>query len=210
MDLASNYLPSLFGYQMPFSYQRLFSALAMALTFITMLPYLLATLKGIIRPHVFSWLIWALTTGIVFFAQWQAGGGAGAVAIGFSALLTCGIATAAYCRRGDMLITRMDWWFFLLALLSLPCWWLTQDPLYAVVLLTTVDLLGFGPTIRKAYWQPHSESLGFFAVFALRNLLVILAMQSWSLTTLLFPAAIAVVCLGISVMLAIRRRPASG
>ncbi len=94
----------------------------------------------------------------------------------------------------------------LTALSSLPLWYFTSDPLWAVVVLTTVDVLGFGPTIRKAYVSPHSESLPFFMLFAIRNMLVIGAVESYSATTVLFPAVIALVCILLVAMIIYRRR----
>lgn len=184
----------------------LFSALAIAITCYALVPYLLGIIRKTIRPHVFSWVIWGMTTLIVFFAQLEDGGGAGAWAIGFSASLTICIALMAYVRRGDISITRMDWCFFLLGLISLPLWYLTADPVWAVVLLTTVDLLGFGPTLRKLYDDPYSESLPFFMLFTARNLLVVLALEHYSLTTVLFPASIMVACVLIMVMMLWRRQ----
>jgi hypothetical protein len=89
---------------------------------------------------------------------------------------------------------------------SLPLWYLTSDPLWAVVILTTVDALGFGPTMRKAYHFPHSESVLFFALFATRNLLVVLALEQYSVTTVLFPAVIAAACLLLMALMTYRRR----
>ncbi|HEV7301307.1 MAG TPA: hypothetical protein VGN72_18230 [Tepidisphaeraceae bacterium] len=86
----------------------------------------------------------------------------------------------------------------------LPVWFLTADPLWAVVTLTVVDLLGFGPTMRKAYWHPREEHAGHFALSALRNGLVILALERYSLTTVLFPAAVGIVCLLLVAMLSWR------
>jgi hypothetical protein len=95
--------------------------------------------------------------------------------------------------------------FFVAALCALPCWFFTNDPLWAVVTLTIVDLMGFGPTIRKAYDHPHEESAIFFALSALRNLLVILALQNYSLTTVLFPAAVGFACLLLALLWFIER-----
>ena len=45
-----------------------------------------------------------------------------------------------------------------------------------------------------------------FAHFAIRNVLVVLALENYSLATLLFPLALGLACLGMVVMLAFRRR----
>ncbi len=67
---------------------------------------------------------------------------------------------------------------------SLPFWYLTSDPLWAVIILTTVDVIGFGPTFRKAYNHPFEEQLTFYAIFVVRNVIAILALEQYSLTTI--------------------------
>ena len=87
----------------------------------------------------------------------------------------------------------------------MPLWYFTADPMWAVVILTVVDLLGFGPTLRKAFHFPHEENLTFFGLFLLRNLLVIVALEHYSVTTLLFPAAVALACLSLILLIGYRR-----
>lgn len=53
---------------------------------------------------------------------------------------------------------------------------------------------------------PYSESLLFFGLFTVRNLFVMTAFENYSVTTLLFPAVIAAVCVLLMVMIAYRRR----
>jgi len=187
-------------------YKQLLSAIAIGLTFALFLPYIRSIQRGDTKPHVFSWVIWGLGTVIVFFAQLAGGGGAGAWVIGISGLISSYIALLAYLKRGNTVITRTDWAFFAAALCALPCWFFTSNPLWAVVTLTLVDLFGFGPTIRKAYVRPHEESVGFFALSSVRNLLVILALENYSLTTVLFPAAVGLACLLVAFLLSYRRR----
>ena len=188
------------------AYKEVLSAVAIVLTFAVFVPYIRTIISGATKPHVFSWVIWGATTLVVFFAQLDAKGGVGAWPIGVSGSITLFVAGLAYVKRADITVTKTDWLFFVSAMSSLPLWYLVSDPLWAVVVLTTVDVLGFGPTIRKAYRFPHSESLLFFSLFAARNLLVIMALENYSLTTVLFPAAIATVCLLLMAMIRYRRR----
>lgn len=187
------------------SVQSLCTALALALTLYAFQPYLRDILRGQLRPHVFSWVIWGTTTCLAFLAQLAAGGGLGAWVLGVSGGLSMSVAFLAWRHRGDIAITRLDWGFFIGALSALPLWGLTSDPWWAVVVLTTVDLLGFGPTLRKAWDRPAQESLGFFGLFMLRNLLVIAALDTRSATTVLFPGAIAAACAGVMLMILMRR-----
>jgi hypothetical protein len=111
-----------------------------------------------------------------------------------SGTTTIFIALLAYLKRSDITITYTDWLFFVCTLSSLPLWYFTANPLWAVVILTIVDLLGFGPRVKKAYSLPHSESLLFFSLFTARNLLVILALEHCTITTVLFPDVIVAAC----------------
>jgi hypothetical protein len=186
--------------------KEIFSAVAIALTFIAFLPYIRSILRDEIKPHVFSWITWGSTTFIVFLAQLNDGGGAGAWPIGISGIITIAVAILAYTKKADITITVTDWCFFLLAMASLPLWYLTADPLWAVVILTTVDVLGFGPTFRKAYSHPFDEDVKFFALFLARNLIVIIALENYSVTTVLFPAVIATACTALILLITYRRR----
>ena len=185
--------------------QAIFSAIAVALTFIAFVPYIRSILQDKTIPHVFSWIIWGSTTFVVFLAQLQDGGGIGAWPIGISGLITLCIAVLAYLKKSDNAITKADAVFFLSAMTSLPLWYLTADPLWAVIILTTVDTLGFGPTLRKGYQHPFEEQLSFFALFVARNLCVILALEHYSVTTVLFPAVIAAASLLLILVIGYRR-----
>jgi hypothetical protein len=173
---------------------------------VAFVPYIRAVLTGATKPHMFSWVIWSITTSVVFLAQVKAEGGAGAWPLGVSGGLAVWVAVLAFLKRGDLTITKTDWLFFVSALSSLPLWYLTSNPLAAVVILTTVDVLGFGPTVRKIYHLPHSESLVFYSLSTLRDCLVILALENYSPTTVLFPAVIGTSCFLVVVLGTIRRR----
>ncbi len=187
-------------------HKEILSVIAIALTFAAFVPYIRAIVSDTTKPHVFSWVIWGTTTFVAFLAQLEGKGGVGAWPIGVSGIITIFIAFLAYVKRADITITKTDWLFFVSAMSSLPLWYVTSDPLWAVVTLTIVDVLGFGPTVRKAYSFPHSESLMFFALFAARNLLVIMALEYYSVTTVLFPAVIAAACMLLLAMVTYRRR----
>jgi hypothetical protein len=179
--------------------------IAIVLTFVGYVPYLRSIAAGTTRPHVFSWIIWGMTTFIVFFAQLEGGGGLGAWPIGVSGTIAISVAVLTWIRRGDSTITRADWVFFSMALASLPLWYLTRSPLWSVVILTTTDVLGFGPTLRKAFHHPYDESMTFWGLFIVRNAVAIGALEHFSLTTVLFPAATGLACLILVLLVAHRR-----
>jgi hypothetical protein len=187
--------------------KAIFATIAILISAISFLPYIWSTLRGKVRPHVLSWSIWGLTTTIVFLAQRTAGAGVGAWPVGLAAMMAFLIAIIAYIKRAEIRITPTDWLFFVLALGALPLWYVTDNPLWAVLLVTAIDILGFGPTIRKAYHQPQTESVLFFSLIVLRNVFVLLALEHYSLTTALFPAAIGTMALIVAATV-ISQRPA--
>ena len=187
-------------------YKEIFSAVAIAINIFAFFPYIRSIRKGRTKPHVFSWVIWGSTTSIVFLAQLEDKGGIGAWPIGISGVITLYVAFLAYIRKSDISITRIDWALFLMAMSSLPLWFLTSNPFWAVIILTTVDVVGFAPTIRKAYHHPYDEQKTFFVLIAVRNVLVLFALENCTVTTMLFPAVISVACLFVITLIIYRRR----
>jgi hypothetical protein len=187
-------------------YKEVFNFLAIALTFYAFFPYIQSIRTGKTKPHVFSWIIWGFATVVVFFAQIAGEAGLGAWSIGVSGVITFYVAFLAYVKRSDTTISKTDWVFFIVALSALPVWVFTSDPVWAVVVLTTVDTLGFGPTIRKLFHHPYEEKISFFFIFVVRNLFSIVALEHYSVTTVLFPAVMAVACLLVIILIAIRKR----
>lgn len=181
------------------------SAIAFVLTFLLFLPYIRVIWRKTIVPHVFSWLIWAFGTFVVFLAQLADGAGIGAWPIGFSACITAYIALLSFRVRAQIDINRLDWVLLVLAIAAIPGWVIAADPFWAVLLLTAADLIGFGPTIRKAYAFPYQEHVGFFALGVLRNSFVVLALEHYSWTTALFPAAVGAACAFMVAFLLARR-----
>ncbi|WP_425642208.1 hypothetical protein ACPUEK_02405 [Marinomonas gallaica] len=190
---------------MEFNIKLIFSVIAIVLALVGFVPYIALIIRGKVKPHVFSWVIWGITTTVVFFAQLDADGGVGAWPIGLSGFVTILIAILAYFKRGDSTITRADWGFLIAALASLPLWYMTSDPLWTVIILTAIDMIGFGPTYRKVYLRPFEDSRMFFLIMILRSVCAIVALEAYSVTTVLFPLSLALGFLIVLVILQYRR-----
>lgn len=170
------------------------------------LPYIRSIMEGKTKPHVFSWVIWSSTTFIVFLAQLSDKGGAGAWPLGVSSIISLYVAFLAYEKKSDITITPSDWLFFVMAMGSLPLWYFTSDPLWVVIILTSVDVMGFGPTFRKAYKKPFEEQLQFFTLMGVREFFSVGALENYSLTTLIFPVVMSSATWVFVFMVLIRRK----
>lgn len=170
-------------------------------------PYLYAICKKRVRPHAFSRLIWGLTAGIAFFGQIASGGGAGAWATGVIALASLLIAALSYngCRRCRQ-ITRGDWAALAVALFAMPLWLVTRDPLWSVTLVTVVNVVGYAPTFRKSWALPHEEMIYAFSIGCLKAVVSLLALEQYSVTTMIYPLSFCVCDAVLVAVLLWRRR----
>ncbi len=85
-------------------YQEILSGIAIIITFVAFLPYIGSIINDEIKAHVFSWVIWGTTTFVVFLAQLEGKGGAGAWPMGGSGTITIFIAILAFIKRSDITI----------------------------------------------------------------------------------------------------------
>lgn len=186
-------------------YKIVLATAATIISFIGYLPYIRDVLKGTTKPHLFTWLIWTLLTGIAFLAQVAGGGGTGAYVTAFSTIMCLIIAVLAF-PRGEKNITRLDWACFIAALFGIVLWQLTGDPLLAVIIVVATDTVAFVPTFRKAFWKPREETAIMYALDTIRFILAIIALESFSVTTWLYPAAVAFTDGIFVIFVLIRRR----
>ena len=167
-------------------YKEILSIVAIVLTLVSFYPYIRSIQKGETKPHYFSWIIWGLTTTLSSFTELADHGGVGAYSVLLSGILCFYIAYLAYQQKRDYRIEKSDWVIFYLALSSLVVWYITSNPLWAAIILTTVDAFGFVPTFKKAYDYPWEEHIPFYVIITVRNFFAIFAMENYSITTTVF------------------------
>jgi hypothetical protein len=182
------------------------ATIAILLTFLSFIPYIAAILRNKTKPHAFSWVIWSVSTITVFIAQVYSGAGVGALSLGLSGLITLIIAILAYCKKSNDVITKMDWIFLCIALFAIPLWFFTADPLYSVIILTGVDLIGYLPTFKKSYRKPFEESAMVFFIMLISSAFSLAALENYSLTTMIFQTALIIGNALLIVMILVRRR----
>ncbi len=139
------------------------------------------------------------------FAMLKANAGFAAYSVGICGLLCFGVGVIAI-FYGHKEITRDDKISSFLAFLSILLLIINKDPLYAILLTATSDMLSYYATFRKAYGEPENESMVAFALYALTNVLMLLAVEVFSFTSALYPAAMLTANIGLLVFVLIRRR----
>lgn len=167
-------------------YKILISIISVILVFVGYVPYILDILKRKTTPHAFTFLVWSIASSITWALQVQGGAGVGAW-ITFAVSAICIFIFLLSLKYGEKSITFFDILFLILALVSLFLWLVVKQPILSVVLIVLTDVLGFGPTVRKSWNKPESETLFTWWVAAFRHTLGIFALEKFNLLTLLYP-----------------------
>lgn len=188
-----------------FTVKNIIGIVAIALTFIGYAPYFRDLLKGKTKPHIFSWFIWAIVTSIIFALQVSAGAGLGSVVTLAVAVISLLIFILGF-KNGNKIIKKIDVVFLVLALLAIPLWLVIKQPVLSIILLSTIDMLGFAPTVRKSWNAPYSETLSLYTITTFRHGLSIVALANYNIVTLLFPSTWVIANALFSIMLIIRRK----
>lgn len=184
------------------------SIIAVFLTFVGYIPYLRDTVKGKTLPHVYTWFIWGLVTAIAYALQVNGGAGVGSwvtLTVAILAFIVFGLGM----HNGKKDITKSDTVFFILSFVALFLWLFAQQPILSIALVSSLDMLGFIPTIRKSWNKPFTETLFTYELNAFRHGLSFLALEQYSIVTWLYPASWALANAFFSLMLIIRRRQIS-
>lgn len=159
---------------------------AVILTFVGYIPYVRDTIKGKTKPHIYTWFIWGLVTAIAFGLQLSADAGPGAFTT-LAAAIVCFIIFGFGMRQGEKNITSSDTVFFIMSLGALVLWLFAKQPVLSVILVSTIDMLGFVPTIRKSWYKPYEETLSSYMINTLRFSLSLYALDHYTIVTALYP-----------------------
>lgn len=167
--------------------------------------YISRTLKGEVKPHLFSWGIWAALCLIAFAAQWSEDAGPGMWQTAFWALGLSFITILAF-LKGDRNYTRSDWLCLAFSLLAIPLWVFTKTPLWSVLLITLIDCVASIPTFRKAWAKPHEESSRTFAMAGVICALSLVSLEVFNVITSFYVFTITLLNFLLAFMILYRRK----
>ena len=189
--------------------------LAIAIGIVAYGVYIRQTLKHGVQPHPVSWGLWGIITLVAYLVQNSKEGGAGSWVTLFTAIVCILIAFLTSLKYGWR-FSKFDVVFAGATLFVVYVYAIERDPTMAAIWATVADVLGYAPTIKKGWFQPHKDSAWSFflngvkfapAVLAMVKLSSLSAMRtSWSLATCLYPTTLVVVNMAVAFFLLERRR----
>jgi uncharacterized membrane protein YidH (DUF202 family) len=150
-------------------------------------PYIRDIMGGNTRPARATWLIWSILSVIALGSQLSAGAHWSIIMTIAKTLGAVTVAALAL-RYGSGGLSRSDVVALVSALCGLGLWLFMSQPLIALLLVIAVDAIGSWMTLRKALRQPESETPATWLLNSVSSLLGLLAVGSWRLTLMIYPA----------------------
>lgn len=169
-----------------------------------MVYYISETIKGKVKPHAYSWLIWALTALVAFIGQLEGNAGYSTIFTGWM-VISCSMITIIGLIKFRAVIKHKDIIYLILCGFALVLMPFVGTALYSVIIICIVDAMGVLPTIQKSWNDPYNEKAISFSLFVVTNMLSFLAIDQYNFLSVAFPATVMTACACVVVLLILRR-----
>lgn len=186
-------------------FKLIFGLLSSFLAIVCCIPYLKDIVKRKTEPHMYSWLVWTILQGVGVAAQLKDGAGYGAWALGIGAVF-CFVIFILSFKYGTKNISRFDLFCLISSVGAIGIYIFINDPIWATIVVAVVDFVGFLPTFRKGFEEPFTETVSTFIMSGIANLLSIIALQHYSVTTVLYLGSLFFTNSSFSTMILLRRK----
>ena len=200
-------------------------ALAVAITLVAYGIYVWQTLRGEARPHPLSWLIFGILTATAYLVQVDEAAGPGSWVMGITAIVCLLLCLMSF-WRGERAFPWYEWAFLATAVVIFAFYLWSRSPEFisdtlsgasrdliirhapaiSASLAAFVSVLGFGPTVTKAWRRPYSDSSSTFALNSLKFVPSFFALDTISVATCVFPAALVVANATVALIIYLRRQ----
>jgi hypothetical protein len=190
------------------TFKAAMGALAVVMALVAYGIYVWQTLRGQTRPHPLSWLIFGILTGTGYLVQLDQAAGAGSWVMGVTTVV-CLLLCAMSFWRGERTFPWYEWAFLIAAAIVFGFYLWSREPAISASLATAVAVLGFGPTLTKAWSRPQSDSVTTFTLNGLKFVPSLFALDTISVATCVFPVALVVANLAVALTIFWRRYRAS-
>jgi hypothetical protein len=165
------------------------AVIATTISAVSFFPYLKDIFRKKTKPHSYTWLTWTLLQVIGVLAMYNKHAYLGLLALAVGAVF-CGFIFILSLKYGTKNITAFDTICLIGVLGAIIVYLFLNNLVYSVILITIIDLVGFLPTLRKAYIDPYSETLSLFVMGVVWSSFNMVAISPYAITTTLYPAFI--------------------
>jgi hypothetical protein len=207
------------------TFKDLMGALAVVIAVVAYAIYAWQTLRGEARPHPLSWLIFGILTGTGYLVQLDQAAGPGSWVMGVTTIVCLLLCLMSF-AKGERVFPWYEWAFLAAAAIVFGFYlWsrspvlvaetlsgpareriIANGPAISAVLASLVNVIGFGPTVTKAWSRPHSDSVTTFMLNSVKFVPSFFAMKSLSVATCVLPATLVVANAAVAAVIYARRR----
>lgn len=165
---------------------QVFGYISAILSIVMIVPYVWDILHHKSKPERGSWLIWTVLGFISFFSQ-MAKGATNSLWLPAGKTLSVFIIFGLSLKYGYGGLVKRDIKALIAAGVGLVLWYLTKEPLTALLITILVDAIGTYLTMIKSYEDPESETLVMWLMSGTAGIFGMLAVGSFSPVLLLYP-----------------------
>lgn len=167
---------------------EMFGVLAAVAAVVQAFPYVASILRGTTRPSRTSFGIWTVVTAVAA-GSYIASGARTTIWAGVVYTATALLTFLLSLRRGTGGLGPVDIACSAVAFIAVGGWLVTSSSLVALYASTSALLIGFVPTVLKAWHRPTTENLTSWAIASLSSVLNMLALTSLSVHIVIAPLA---------------------
>ena len=207
------------------AFKEAMGALAVVIAVIAYAIYVWQSLRGKARPHPLSWLIFGILTGTAYLVQLDEAAGPGSWVMAITTAV-CFLLCLMGFWRGERTFPWFEWAFLVAATIVFAFYLVSRSPqliaaalsgsaqnvllehapAISAILASVINIIGFGPTVTKAWLRPQSDSATTFLINGLKFVPALFAMERVSIATCFYPAALLVANVGVASIIFLRRR----
>jgi hypothetical protein len=156
------------------------------LTLTGFIPYWRAIVQRKTRPNRTSWWIWTIV-GIIIAVSYRASGAESTMWVPITYVIGPFCTALLAIKFGEDGWTKLDTICLIGVGIGLILWGMYRSPYLTLGLNIGIDFLGALPTIRKSIRDPFSEDLFSWLLFALANIINLLAVDLWAWQIVVYP-----------------------
>jgi len=145
------------------------------------IPYIIGTLKGTTKPNRISWGLWSVAPLIASIAAFSSGVRWAVLPVFMSGFMPLIVFLASFAnKKAYWKLEKFDYLCGIFSLLALVLWWITKQPVIAIIFAIISDLFAGIPTLIKGWRHPETESGLVYVAGLLSSLTALAAVTAWN------------------------------
>ena len=168
--------------------------------------YIKDTIRGNTKPNKVTWILWAIAPLIATFAAISDGVRLSVIPVFMSGFVPLIIFFVSFInRKSYWKLEKFDYFCGFFSILAIVCWWLTKEPVIAIIFAIIADLFAGIPTLKKSWQYPETETVNLYVCAIFNALSSFVAIKIWNFSSVAFPIYLVIFNIFITILI-LRKR----